>query len=184
MPGQAGAFTEVTSARWNKSDLFSTSKAPGCPDCHCASIKRGRVMDMEVRVYLPSDGLGTAFTLAGYTEIRDHEARRESVYRKGYDAFLETASGASVNVTRCGLVCSSTPGKALAALQKYLVDLRTNAWNDFLAYSGAEQDEIDKENDEESQKTFCDLRFSIVDCYLSVLHGISDGGDNNNPEIQ
>ena len=40
------------------------------------------------------------------------------------------------------------------------------------------------EHDADDQKLYCDLRFSIVDCYLSVLHGISDGGDNNNPEIQ
>ncbi len=40
------------------------------------------------------------------------------------------------------------------------------------------------EHDTDDQKLYCDLRFSIVKCFLNVLHGISDGGDNNDPEIQ
>ena len=133
-----GAFTRGAIEE-KGDDEIEEFKKPGCPDCHCALVKRAKTINLYVQTALPEGGIGTRYTARGFIEIMAHEARRRQVKRIAYDAFLDPAQETGAHVTRCGLVCSKSPTRPKALLKSYLKELRSNAKSDWNAYNSAGQ---------------------------------------------
>jgi len=152
---QAGAITNFFDDPLSGEDVINQFTLSPCPRCYCASVESAMEFNIRVEVELPQNGIGTYFTLRGWREVKEHERRREDVYRRGYDAFLGPAS--NQNAKRCGVVCSRTPGLAAFSLWLYLMNLRAAAERDFNRYVVQEQNLIDVENIPSNQRDENDL---------------------------
>ncbi len=119
--------------------------------CHCAGVKKGMTMNIHVHQLLPNESeVGETMTARGRDDAIEHENKRNSVYRLGYNAFLAPSQGRGQHVTRCNNVCSRKPGEAKRLLLEYLENLRTKAAAEWMDYIMREQNDtgINSENAE------------------------------------
>jgi hypothetical protein len=170
---------------WGQTDAIDSDRGSdeieelvqyGCPDCHCAIVKKAVEIDVQPRTYIADRASilnkDNGVNWDGYKAIMDHEYRRRQVIGIGYRYFVKKAQGKGQHVFRCGVVCSETPGLAKSKLKTYLENLRNNAWADFLKYNKSEQAKITAELDHLTRERFIFLGGGKV--ISNVVTGIDE----------
>jgi hypothetical protein len=107
----------------------------------CAWVTKSVSIDVKPQSWIPNNPIGKYYDQSGLNYIISHEAKRRSIYKMGYNAYLkpiQTEEGGTYP-TQCGTVCRSTPGAAKVLLESYLVDLRATAKKQYFNYWLGEQ---------------------------------------------
>jgi hypothetical protein len=114
----------------------------------CAKVNSAAKIHLDVTtVYPNSSSVSDIITADGYQAIVEHEGRRQYAYVEGKKQLLTPISETGRIATRCGKICSKSPGSAKRSLVAYLDSNQTKAMDQFNAYQDKVQIDIDKEND-------------------------------------
>jgi RHS repeat-associated protein len=124
-----------------QSPKFMSYKKGRC--CFCTKVWKPVKLGVIGKSYLPWEK-GIYMTDRGRNDVVRHEAKRISVFRLGYEAYLKPVEAAS---TRCPVICGPNLSELQSSLKDYLNDLRNNAKQQYFSYIVREQWGINTEND-------------------------------------
>lgn len=135
---------------WKKNNIpiFEENKraqiiesSEGC----CAEVKESGSFYISLATHVPtrSSAVGVEYSERGWAEMVTHEERRVTAYHYADTAIVERIPKIQ---TKCGSVCTKTPGLAMILLDNYLQDVLTAATAMYIRYLetelGAIGDEI------------------------------------------
>jgi len=123
---------------------------PDVENCFCVEVESVPEYDIETSSYVANDLVGTEYTQAGLTAIRDHEERRRTVYDRAYTAFLLHFEAEEFPDCRvCGLKRAKA-NKYKKALEDWITQLQNSAHTEWETYVTREQMAITDEQVQES----------------------------------
>ena len=130
-------------------------------------IEESIEFDVSIVVNVVEDGLNKLYTARGLEEIRKHEARRVTVYRKAYDCYLKIFEGEIKNKCIEEGLNSIKADKYREKLRKKLIAWQNEAEKQFLTWTEIQQDKISNEsksylNTEGTQWRYGESIFDIV----------------------
>ena len=103
----------------------------------CAEVAEAGSFYISLATHVPtrSSAVGVEYSERGWSEMVAHEERRVTAYRYADAAIVE---GIPKVQTKCGSICTRTPGLAMILLDKYLQDVLAAAMAMYIQYLEAE----------------------------------------------
>ncbi len=141
-------YTQITQLAAVGDHEIEETKEPGCPEMHCAQIKKAKELRLKWKTRLadPFLAIGLSVTVNGYDATLVHERKRQGVINSAYSEFLADAELTGSAALACGKLCCSKRGQAKRALVTWLDNLQTTRLKSAGDYETQEEVEIEKEN--------------------------------------